>query len=148
MRDMYTMIENKPSNVNITAFYLTQGCRNGCKSFSAFDEVVNTLRSKFPWLNVVVYQPPNKDYSTRNYNQMEYVKEMFSPARIHNNRMEWSLEEYNKHLIINYFFISMKEDALRRYPMTEYFVSCEDDQTYDKNARQKIVDVMRKDPNE
>ena len=29
MRDVYRMLDNKPSNANITAFYITKGC-NGC----------------------------------------------------------------------------------------------------------------------
>ncbi|KAL7712439.1 hypothetical protein QTN25_009983 [Entamoeba marina] len=141
MRDMYTMFDNKPKNVNISAFYMTKGCRSGCPTFPEYDEVMDTLKTKYPFVNPIAFEI-DEPYEDRNYNQHWWLEEMFSPARIDNSRFEWPYKEYAKHNIINYFFFAMERDALKRFPEADYFLFAEDDQTYHPQALSKILDFM------
>ena len=132
------MLDNKPSNVEINAFYMVKGC-NSC-SHTEYEEAINTLHTNYSWLNVESFSLSNPYKRYYGYD-VESQMEFFS-AHYHNSK-RWDFPRYNKFEIVTDYVKMIQFDAYERYPNTDIYISLEDDQSYDEHALNKILESVK-----
>ena len=137
MKYIYRMLDNKPNNVIINAFYIVKGCN--CCNHSEYDNAIKLLNKNYPWLKVESFNliPPLERYYGYDINSQ---KEFYS-AMYHNSR-RWNFPRYNKFTIVTDYVKMIQLDAYNKYPETDIYISLEDDQTYDSDAINKIINVV------
>ncbi|ELP88662.1 hypothetical protein EIN_389250 [Entamoeba invadens IP1] len=140
MRDLSIALDHVPEELSVRNIFFIRGCQN-C-SFSDMDDIVTEFAMKYSKsINVeeLHFSPTEKDGT----NFTDWVADFYSATDLRNGNPRWKWQRYMKHMKINYYFLSGLLKALSD-SMSDYFLFAEDDQTYNVNTFDGVVELTNR----
>ncbi|ELP89737.1 hypothetical protein EIN_420740 [Entamoeba invadens IP1] len=142
MRDLYEALHYIPKDLTISKFYFVQGCVTECQ-FPKLDAYVANFSESFKNINFVKINPHPQDKHGTNISS--WPPEVLSTTFHRTGKPDWIFPNYVKHMTLNFFFTDTLRIAIKE-TQSDYYLFCEDDQSYEKNAFDGVLELMRRKP--
>ncbi|EAL52077.2 hypothetical protein, conserved [Entamoeba histolytica HM-1:IMSS] len=134
LRDLNEVLKYNSDNVHLRLLML-KGCQ--C-DFPEFDNAMKNFNDNYPHLKIQEFIITG-DEKQRDYNQ-DFVNEMYQAIDYLYKRPDWvKPAKLKKHYLINGYYYAMAKYLFQK-TKTDLFIYLEDDQTYNHELIQKLVE--------